>query len=611
MQVITITSQKGGCGKTTAVINLAAEFAAAGKRVLVIDLDHQNAVAYAVFGDNIPEPPAAKSPLDHIAKTGINGIHVLPSSSRLPEAIRESIDNPLFDLLESIRERYDLVMFDTPSALELISFAALEVSGGAVLVLQCEPIAVRTFHQSLALVKTIQEQIEGMKFLGTLLTMVDAKGLSASIEGYLYKAFSGSVLSPSIPRDDAVVRASYKHIPVRLLNQDSPAAKSFAAAARALMQSFSEVESFGGRSRPQSVLENLNVMASSLKRSEAEISRIREELGHAGKAVEAAEKQRSELEAARQNLLQELNLTREEKQRSEAEIQTLRQNVEEKSKLQETLSSELEETRQQKQRGEVELKVLREDVEIKSKLQQAIAKDRDEVRSRFDRLDEIVTQQRNELKDLRTRTHALEDENRLLKREVESRQEELDRLNGELQEARAETRRIRREQQLAVEAGSSRDNVEAVQLRAEIVRLRAELDRQAKSVSPPAELHALIEDLQRARSSLTEEHFVARERGERIVELEDTVRRMETAQQKAAELLESYNKLLDQRDQQVSGLSHNLETVLNKVEDYKSANSSLESLIRERLGLVEAQNQQINRLTMMVSDLQNRLDKNN
>ncbi len=214
MRTIVITNQKGGCGKTTTAVNLAAALARKGKKVLVIDLDPQ-AHATLGFGQN---PDTLESNIYHpltneqipiskvTIKTGIKGLDLVPSSILLAKADLRPVvvskrEFTLRDRLQAVDKKYDFCIIDCPPSLGLLTLNALVASTDVIVPVQTHYYALEGLKQLLETVKDARKRFHpcSVKVLGLLLTFVEENAaLSQQVEQQMRQFFSDLVFDTVI-----------------------------------------------------------------------------------------------------------------------------------------------------------------------------------------------------------------------------------------------------------------------------------------------------------------------------------------------------------------------------------------------------------------------------
>ena len=189
-RIIAICNQKGGCGKTTSVINLAAGLAGIGQRVLVIDLDSQcNAtqglgLPLAEIEETISDvllDPKAHTMADVIVETPYKNLHVAPGSIELSEyesraATEIGRENRLKKAIAQVKEHYDYVLIDTPPSLGLLSVNALNAASEVQIAMQSHPFALDGLHLLLETIELVQQELNPeLKITGVVVTMFDPR----------------------------------------------------------------------------------------------------------------------------------------------------------------------------------------------------------------------------------------------------------------------------------------------------------------------------------------------------------------------------------------------------------------------------------------------------
>ena len=213
-KIIAVVNQKGGVGKTTTAMNLAAHLADMGKFVLLVDMDPQGNASSGLGMDlaslehGIYEALAKQKRIhDVIAHSTHDGLRVLPATSNLAGANIELVDMErrefqLRDLLDEVTHAYDYIIIDCPPSLGLLTINGLVAADELLIPVQAEYYALEGLGQLLKTIQLVQEHIKpGLAILGAVLTMFDKRTkLSGDIMDELYKYFPDTIFRSVIPR---------------------------------------------------------------------------------------------------------------------------------------------------------------------------------------------------------------------------------------------------------------------------------------------------------------------------------------------------------------------------------------------------------------------------
>lgn len=213
-KVISVVNQKGGVGKTTTAMNLAAFLAELGKFVLLVDMDPQGNASSGLgltrekVTEGIYEALANKKRLhDIIRNTAHEGLRVAPSTPDLAGANIELVDverreHQLSNLLEEAKHAYDYIIIDCPPSLGLLTINSLVAADELLIPVQAEYYALEGLGQLLSTINLIQTHIKpDLKILGAVITMFDKRTrLSEDVMNELYKYFPDTIFRSVIPR---------------------------------------------------------------------------------------------------------------------------------------------------------------------------------------------------------------------------------------------------------------------------------------------------------------------------------------------------------------------------------------------------------------------------
>jgi chromosome partitioning protein len=253
-RIVAVANQKGGVGKTTTAINLAASLAVAERRVLLIDLDPQSNLTSGVgqkgkagpagtIYDAITASDLISDPEPFIIPTVIDGLMLMPSDRQLTGAEIEMVPLPRREervrtLIASVREQYDYVFIDCPPSLGLLTLNALVAADAVLIPLHCEYFALEGLADLVGTIRRVRAAFNPeLEIEGVLLTMVDERtNLGQQVAADVRQFFKEKVFRTVIPRNVRLGEAPSHGMPVLLYDVKSRGAEAYLALAREVLE---------------------------------------------------------------------------------------------------------------------------------------------------------------------------------------------------------------------------------------------------------------------------------------------------------------------------------------------------------------------------------------
>lgn len=226
-RILAVANQKGGVGKTTTAVNLAACLAEAGRKVLLVDLDPQgnasqgvgvdkNALDHTIYDALVEQFPISQV----ILPTEHENLALAPSHRDLVGAEIELVNEGdreyrLRNALEPIREHYDYILLDCPPALGLLTLNGLTAATGVIIPLQCEYYALEGLSELLHTVILVRDNMNpNLNVRGVLLTMFQHTNLSRQVVEDVRSHLGGKVFETIIPRNVSLSEAPSYGMPI-------------------------------------------------------------------------------------------------------------------------------------------------------------------------------------------------------------------------------------------------------------------------------------------------------------------------------------------------------------------------------------------------------------
>jgi chromosome partitioning protein len=248
-KVIAIANQKGGVGKTTTAINLAASLASNDLKILLIDMDPQGNCTTGVGISKEPGMPTiydalmgAHSLAETIVNTDFDGLQLVPADKNLVAGNLDLVDMErrefrLRDALDAIKEQFHYILIDCPPALDLLTVNSMVAADSVLVPIQCEFFALEGISQLIDTVERLKESLQpNLKLEGVLLTMYDERtNLTRQVAKDLRDFFKEEVFQTVIPRSIRLAEAPSFGKPILSYDVSSRGAESYIKLAKEIL----------------------------------------------------------------------------------------------------------------------------------------------------------------------------------------------------------------------------------------------------------------------------------------------------------------------------------------------------------------------------------------
>jgi chromosome partitioning protein len=249
-RVISVSNQKGGVGKTTTTINIAAFLAEKGRRVLIIDIDPQANAGFGLginveeMNNTLYEVLIGEIPLRQaIFKTGIENLFLVPSNIHLSGAQVDllELEGKEFVLKKAVapvKSEYDYIFIDCPPSLGILTLNSLVAADSVMIPLQCEYYALEGLSQLLRIISMVQENLNrNLKIEGVVLTMFDSRtNLAQQVVSDVKEFFKDKVFNSIIPRNVKLSEAPSFGKPIGLYDKSCVGSERYESLAEEVLK---------------------------------------------------------------------------------------------------------------------------------------------------------------------------------------------------------------------------------------------------------------------------------------------------------------------------------------------------------------------------------------
>lgn len=249
-RVISVSNQKGGVGKTTTTVNIAAFLSEKGKRVLIIDIDPQANAGFGLginveeMNNTLYEVLIGEIPIERaIFKTGIDNLYIVPSNIHLSGTQVDLLDVEVKEFvlkkaLQPVKNDFDYIFIDCPPSLGVLTLNGLVAADSVIIPLQCEYYALEGLSQLLRIISMVQENLNrNLKIEGVVLTMYDSRtNLAQQVVHDVKDFFKDKVFESIIPRNVKLSEAPSFGKPIGMYDRNCIGSDRYASLAEEVMK---------------------------------------------------------------------------------------------------------------------------------------------------------------------------------------------------------------------------------------------------------------------------------------------------------------------------------------------------------------------------------------